>query len=125
MKFVHRFAYYLVGLVIGCFFVALVFSGKDTRCSYFPNARVLNDLRNKPFEYSDKATQILAQPWIDKNDIKQSLTFGDVDFDKSNTEFGKNTKVYIIEGKTAKNVDIILTVENQASKAILVDIARK
>lgn len=125
MKFVHRFAYYLVGLVIGCFFVALVFSGKDTRCSYFPNARVLNDLRNKPFEYSDKATQILAQPWIDKNDIKQSLTFGDVDFDKSNTEFGKNTKVYIIEGKTAKNVDIILTVENQASKAILVDITRK
>jgi hypothetical protein len=125
MKFVHRFAYYLVGLVIGCFFVALVFSGKDTRCSYFPNARVLNDLRNKPFEYSDKATQILAQPWIDKNDIKQSLTFGDVDFDKSNTEFGKNTKVYIIEGKTAKNVDIILTVENQASKAILVDIVRK
>jgi hypothetical protein len=73
-------------LVIGCF-VALVFSGKDTRCSYLPNART-NDLRNKPFEYSDKATQILAQPWIDKN-MKQSLTFGDVDFDKSSTEFGK------------------------------------
>jgi hypothetical protein len=37
MKFIHRFAYYLVGLVIG--FVFLVFSGKDTRCNYFPNAR--------------------------------------------------------------------------------------
>jgi hypothetical protein len=114
-----------VGLIIGCFFVALVFSGKDTRCSYFPNSRVLNDLRNKPFEYSEKATSILAQPWIDKTDIKNSLTYGDVDFDKSDTEFGKNTKLYIIEGKTAKNVDIILTVENQASKAILVDITRK
>jgi hypothetical protein len=125
MKFVQRFAYYLVGLVIGCFFVALVFSGKDTRCNYFPNSRVLNDLRNKPFEYSDKATKILAQPWIDKNDIKNSLTFGDVDFDKSDTEFGKNTKLYIIEGKTAKNVEIILTVENQSNKAILVDITRK
>jgi hypothetical protein len=125
MKFVHRFAYYLVGLVIGCFFVALVFSGKDTRCNYFPNSRVLNDLRNKPFEYSDKATKILEQPWIDKTDIKNSLTFGDVDFDKSDTEFGKNAKLYIIEGKTAKNVDIILTVENQSNKAILVDITRK
>lgn len=125
MKFVQRFAYYLVGLVIGCFFVALVFSGKDTRCSYFPNSRVLNDLRNKPFEYSEKATAILAQPWIDKKDIKNSLTFGDVDFDKSDTEFGKNTKLYIIEGKTAKNVEIILTVENQSNKAILVDISRK
>lgn len=125
MKFVQRFAYYLVGLVIGCFFVALVFSGKDTRCNYFPNSRVLNDLRNKPFEYSDKATKILAQPWIDKKDIKNSLTYGDVDFDKSNTEFGKNSKLYIIEGKTAKNVEIILTVENQSNKAILVDITRK
>lgn len=125
MKFVQRFAYYLVGLVIGCFFVALVFSGKDTRCNYFPNSRVLNDLRNKPFEYSAKATKILAQPWIDKNDIKNSLTFGDVDFDKSDTEFGKNTKLYIIEGKTSKNVEIILTVENQSNKAILVDITRK
>ncbi|MDG2432028.1 DUF4258 domain-containing protein [Flavobacterium sp.] len=125
MKFVHRFAYYLVGLVIGCFFVALVFSGKDTRCSYFPNSRVLNDLRNKPFEYSEKATAVLAEPWIDQTDIKNSLTFGDVDFDKSDTEFGKNAKLYIIEGKTAKNVDIILTVENRPSKAILVDITRK
>lgn len=125
MKFVQRFAYYLVGLVIGCFFVALVFSGKDTRCNYFPNSRVLNDLRNKPFEYSAKATKILALPWIDKNDIKNSLTFGDVDFDKSDTEFGKNTKLYIIEGKTSKNVEIILTVENQSNKAILVDITQK
>jgi hypothetical protein len=125
MKFVHRFAYYLVGLVIGCFFVALVFSGKDTRCSYFPNSRVLNDLRNKPFEYSKKATAVLAEPWIDQIDIKNSLTFGDVDFDKSDTEFGKNAKLYIIEGKTAKNVDIILTVENRPSKAILIDITRK
>ena len=125
MKFVHRFAYYLVGLVIGCFFVALVFSGKDTRCSYFPNARVLNDIRNKPFEYSDAALKTLAEPWIDKNDIKQSLTYGDVDFDKSNTEFGKNNKLYIIEGKTVKNVPIILTVENKASKAVLVDVSRK
>jgi len=125
MKFVQRFAYYLVGLVIGCFFVALVFSGKDTRCNYFPNSRVLNDIRNKPFEYSEKATAILAQQWIDKKDIKNSLTFGDVDFDKSDTEFGKNTKLYIIEGKTAENVEIILTVENQANKAILVDITQK
>jgi hypothetical protein len=37
-----------VGLVVGIFFVSLIFSGKDTRCNYFPNARVLNDIRNKP-----------------------------------------------------------------------------
>jgi hypothetical protein len=43
-----------VGLVVGIFFVSLIFSGKDTRCNYFPNARVLNDIRNKPFDYSEK-----------------------------------------------------------------------
>jgi hypothetical protein len=42
-----------VGLVIGLFFVSMIFSGKDTRCNYFPNARVLNDLRIN-LEYSEK-----------------------------------------------------------------------
>jgi hypothetical protein len=125
MKFVQRFAYYLVGLVIGCFFVALVFSGKDTRCNYFPNARVLNDIRNKPFEYSAKASQVLAESWIDTTDIKNTLEFGDVDFDKSDTDFGKRTKLYVIEGKTANNIEIILTVSNQENKAILENIIKK
>ena len=124
MKFVQRFAYYLVGLVIGSFFVALVFSGKDTRCNYFPNARVLNDLRNKPFEYSEKASQVLAEKWIDTIDIKNTLEYGDVDFDKSNTEFNK-AKLYVIEGKTVKNQKIILKVSNHADKAILEEIEKK
>lgn len=125
MKFVQRFAYYLVGLVIGCFFVALIYSGKDTRCNYFPNARVLNDLRNKPFEYSETASKVLAESWVDTIDIKNSLEYGDVDFDKSDTEFGKNAKLYVIEGKTAKDVDIILTVKNEENKATLENIIKK
>ncbi|WP_343593848.1 DUF4258 domain-containing protein, partial [Flavobacterium sp.] len=84
MKFVHRFAYYLIGLVMGCFVVAAIFSGKDTRCNYFPNARVLNNLRTKPFQYSEKAIQTLNEKWVDTADIKNTLTYGDVDFDKSN-----------------------------------------
>ena len=105
MKFAHRFAYYLLGLIMGLFVVAAIFSGKDTRCNYFPNARVLNDLRNKPFNYSPKATQILAQPWIDTTDIRNTLQYGDVDFDQSNIAVGKGKK-YVIEGKTVKNQEI-------------------
>lgn len=125
MKFFHRFAYYLVGLVLGLFFVGLIFSGKDTRCNYFPNARVLNDLRSKPFSYSEKASAVLAESWIDTIDIKNSLQYGDVDFDQSNTAFGKNTKLYVIEGKTMKNQAIILKVSNSASKATLEEIIKK
>lgn len=124
MKFVHRFAYYLLGLIMGCFFVAAVFSGKDTRCNYFPNARVLNDLRNKPFQYSDKASQILAEKWIDTTDIKNCLKFGDVDFDQSNVKVGSG-KLYIIEGKTVKNQAITLEVINYPEKALLKDIIKK
>ncbi|GIQ59626.1 hypothetical protein Flavo103_27620 [Flavobacterium collinsii] len=124
MKFAHRFAYYLIGLVIGCFFVALVFSGKDTRCNYFPNARVLNNLRTKPFQYSDKAVQTLNEKWVDTADIKNTLTYGDVDFDKSNVPVNKG-KLYIIEGKTSKNQEIILKVINYEDKAILDEIVKK
>lgn len=124
MNFKYRFAYYLVGFVIGSFFVALVLSGKDTRCNYFPNSRVLNDLRNKPFEYSEKASLVLAENWIDTIDIKNSLTYGDVDFDKSNLKI-KNGKLYEIEGKTANNQEIILKVINYPSKAVLSEILKK
>ena len=124
MTFKYRFAYYLIGFIMGMFVVAMVFMGKDTRCNYFPNARVLNDLRNKPFNYSDKAQQILAQRWVDTTDIKNTLTYGDVDFDKSNIKVG-NGKRYIIEGKTQKNQEIILEVINYDDKAVLEDIVKK
>lgn len=124
MKFSHRFAYYLVGLVIGSFFVGMVFSGKDTRCNYFPNARVLNDLRNKPFVYSDKASQILNEKWVDTADIKNTLKFGDVDFDKSNLPLEKG-KLYTIYGKTAKNQEITVEVINYSNKAVLRDIIKR
>ena len=124
MKFYQRFAYYLVGLVMGCFFVAMVLSGKDTRCNYFPNARVLNDLRNKPFQYSIEASRKLSEDWIDTVDIKNTLTYGDVDFDKSNKPFQKG-KLYVIYGQTAKKDTITLRVINYSNKAVLDDIIRK
>jgi hypothetical protein len=124
MKFYQRLAYYLVGLVMGAFVVALVLSGKDTRCNYFPNARVLNDLRNKPFNYSIEASRKLSEDWIDTIDIKNTLTYGDVDFDKSNVVYQKG-KLYIIEGKTTKNDTITLRVINYPNKAVLEDIIRK
>ena len=124
MKFTYRFAYYLIGLLMGLFVVAAIFSGKDTRCNYFPNARVLNDLRNKPFVYSDKASQILNEKWVDTADIKNTLKFGDVDFDKSKKKNEKG-KLYTIYGKTAKNQEITVEVINYSNKAVLRDIIKR
>lgn len=124
MTFKYRFAYYLVGFILGSFVVAAVFAGKDTRCNYFPNARVLNDLRNKPFEYSKEASLVLAEKWIDTIDIKNTLTYGDVDFDNSNIKFG-NGKIYEVEGKTIKNQPILLKVINYPNRAVLHEIIKK
>ena len=124
MKLYQRFAYYLVGLIMGCFVVAMIWSGKDTRCNYFPNGRVLNDLRNKPFYYSDNAKKILSEGWINEQDIKNTLTLGDVDFDLSNVQKG-NGKIYIIEGQTIKNQPIIIEVMNYPSKAELINISKQ
>lgn len=124
MKFAHRFAYYLLGLIMGSFVVAAIFAGKDTRCNYFPNARVLNDLRNKPFHYSEKASKILDEKWIDTTDIKNCLKYGDVDFDNSNIKIG-NGKIYTIDGQTIKNQNITLKVINYPEKAVLQEIIKK
>jgi hypothetical protein len=124
MKFYQRFAYYLVGFSIGMFFVVLIWSGKDTRCNYFPNARVLNDLRNKPFQYDSLATQKLKEKWVDTADIRAILTHGDVNFDNSNKPF-KGGKIYVIEGKNKVNEPITLEVINYSNKAVLKDILKK
>ena len=123
MRLRYRFAYYLIGFTFGLFFVTAMFMGKDTRCNYFPNARVLNDLRNKPFAYSDEVSAILSQGWIDSTDIKNSLTYGDVDFDQSNVKVGSG-KRYIIEGKTVKNQFVLLEVINYSDKAVLKNITK-
>lgn len=123
MRLRYRFAYYLIGFTFGLFFVTAMFMGKDTRCNYFPNARVLNDLRNKPFAYSNEASSILSQGWIDSTDIKNTLTYGDVDFDQSNVKVGSG-KRYIIEGKTVKDQAIVLEVVNYSDKAVLKNITK-
>ena len=49
MKFYQRLAYYLSGFSLGIFFLVILLNGKDTSCSYFPNARVLKNIRSKSF----------------------------------------------------------------------------
>lgn len=123
MKFYQRLAYYLSGFALGIVFLMMILNGKDTGCSYFPNARVLKNLRSKPFYYSETARQKLNEKWVDTSDIRRTLTYGDVDFSKSNIKV-KGGKLFVIEGKTTKNLPIVLEVINNEDKAYLIDIKR-
>jgi len=124
MKFYARFAYYLVGFTIGIFFVAMMWSQKGVSCNYFPNARVLNDIRKKPFHYSPQADSILSQGWITKSDIKTILTQGSVDFGKSNVAV-PGGKAYVIEGQTSANQEVTIEVVNGSEKVTLTKVLKR
>jgi hypothetical protein len=124
MKFSYRLSYYLFGFVVGCFFLFFIFNQKRTRCSYFPNSRVLNNITSKPLEFSETASAKIAEPWLDTIDIKNTLQYGNVDFDRSNIEIASG-KLYTIIGKTTKDIPIELTIENYESKAILRDVVKQ
>ena len=124
MKFYQRFAYYSLGMIIGMVFLFMFLNGKDMSCSYFPNSRVLKDIRTKPFHYSDESKQKLTQKWVDTSDIRKTLTYGDVIFSKSNIPTGSG-KLYVIEGKNSKNEPITLEVINYADKVLLKDIKKE
>jgi len=96
MKFSQRFAYYLLGVLIGGMFLYYFLDAKETRFCYLPNCRVLKDLRSKPLQFSKEAEENMKVFSMDE--IKNSLTYGDVDFSKSNVE-KNNGKLYVIAGK--------------------------
>ena len=128
MKFQFRLAYYLFGLLLGAVFVMWYLKSKATdrgvEFCYFPNCRVLKDLRSKSLEIDSLAKISLKEKWVTMEDIKKSLTYGDVDFEKSNEPYRKG-KIYIIEGKTSNNQDITITMVNYEHKVLLEKIEKK
>ncbi|MCG2611704.1 DUF4258 domain-containing protein [Flavobacterium sp. SM15] len=124
MKFAHRLAYYLFGLLLGGMFLVFFFQKKKTEFCYMPNCRVLKDLRSKPLEISKEAQSKLNEKWVTMEDIKACLENGDVDFSKSNQPLD-NGKLYIIEGKNTKNEDIIVEMVNKSERVMLKDIKKQ
>lgn len=99
MKLLYRFVYYLGGLSIGLVLVFFFLSGKKTQCSYFPNARVLKEIRSKHQNYAPEARAFLEEHKIDTIVIQKLLKQGDVNFSKSQTDRDKPCREYIIDGK--------------------------
>lgn len=128
MKFKFRLAYYLFGLLLGTFFVVYFLGAKaesrGVEFCYLPNCRVLQDLRKKPLDISTEADAQLHEGWVNMDDIKKTLRYGDVDFSKSNQPYKKG-KIYIIEGKNTQGEDITVTMINYSNKAILEKVEKK
>jgi len=120
MKFIHRLGFYLGGFAIGLLFLAFFLSGKRTSCDYGPEARVLKNIRIKPMTYSEDISEILEEKQMDSLAIQSILTYGDVDFSKSDTH-KDSCRTYFIEGIHNENT-VFLTIANCDSIAKLIKI---
>ncbi|GIM49639.1 DUF4258 domain-containing protein [Capnocytophaga stomatis] len=111
MSILKRIGYYSIGLSIGIVIVAFFFKKKETEAfCYFPNCRVLKDLRSKTIEISP---EIIAT----KEELTKVFTDGNVLFAKSDVK-AVPCKIYVIEGDLqGKKVEI--TVENCKEKVIV------
>lgn len=108
MKFSQRFAYYGFGLLIGTIFLYFFWDKKNATFDYFPNDRVLKNIRTDVHLYSDEATESMKEIGLDTLDISAILRYGNVDFKKSSPR-EKPCKTYVIDGKPKeKNITIIV-----------------
>ena len=110
MSFLKRLGFYLTGLAIGLIFLAFFLNRKNAEFCYFPNCRVLKELRSKPLVYSDEARQAILQQKLDSTDITYFLSQGDVDFRTSETD-ATPCKIYVIEGKPREEM-MLLSLQN-------------
>lgn len=124
MSFIQRLGYYLIGLMIGAFAVYFFLQQKETETfCYFPNCRVLKDLRSKPFHTSDESKVVMQENKMTLEDIRITLKHGDVDFSKSNLPDG-NGKIYVVEGRNSENQEVELTLVNYTDKVVLKSIKK-
>lgn len=110
MALIRRFFYYFGGLIIGIIIVFFFLSGKKTSCAYFPNARVLKEIRSNQQVYSPQALQFFEQNNIDTIAVRKLLHQGKVHFNQSQTDQKLDCRVYLISG-SHKSQDLQIEVE--------------
>lgn len=124
MAFLKRLGFYLFGLAIGLVFLAFFFKKKSEETGvefcYFPNCRVLKDIRSKPLTYSDKINRMLRDKELDSTDISYFFSEGDIDFGKSSTK-SNPCKTYWIEGEF-RGRDAVLNVKNCLEEVVVEDL---
>jgi len=118
MKFIHRLGYYLGGFSIGLVILAFFLSGKKTSCAYFPEARVLKNIRTKPYTLSAKAETTYTSLQMDSLDLQLIWNEGDVAFGESDTR-KEPCGIYVIYGTTTEERSIKMTVENCEEKTLI------
>ncbi len=97
MKFIHRLAYFSVGLFFGIIILMFFLGGKRASCDYSPNARTLKNLRIKERVFTQEAMQFFQANKLDTSNVNTILHKGKVDFGKSETD-REPCNIYFVSG---------------------------
>lgn len=98
MNFIQRLGFYLGGAAIGSIIVFFIWQKKNTEICYFPNCRILKDLRLKKRAYDAPVQKLINNKELDTAAITYTFYNGDVDISKSNTKL-KSCKLYHIDSE--------------------------
>ncbi len=121
MSIWKKILYYLVGVSMGILMVSFLFGGRELQCSYFPNDRVLYDLRKKDRIIPYEVLAQLKASGMDTSDISTLFSTGNVNFKKSETE-KDSCKVYWIESDEEHKRSFSAEVQNCDSTATILGI---
>jgi hypothetical protein len=113
-----------VGLSVGIVFLTFFLKKKTEQTGvsfcYFPNCRVLKDLRSKPFYYSDQISEMLKNKELDTLTLNSFFTDGEVNFGDSDTK-STPCKTYLIE-REIDNKNVTLKVKNCPERVTVIDL---
>lgn len=110
--------YYFLGLGLGILMVYFFFGDRDIGCSYFPNDRVLSDLRKKEIGLSADLQEKMSNASLDTSGLSLALEFGKVNFGAS-TINDMNCNVYQLE---LENKNKVFVIENCDSVATIKEV---
>lgn len=65
MNFARRLRFYLIGVSLGGVMVLLLFGPRALTCSYFPNARALEEAKIYPMSYADGVKEVMEAEGLD------------------------------------------------------------
>jgi len=123
MHILKKMGLYLSGFSIGLILLAFFFSGKKTSCAYFPQERVLKNLRVKPYNLTPEVAQSLATMQLDTVTINRLLQLGDVDFGES-VPRREPCGYFVITGQDEAGNDLMMELDNCKEAVSIVSLTK-
>lgn len=108
MNFWKRLRFYLIGVSLGGCIVLIFFGPKAIQCSYFPNARALEEAKIYPMTFSESAALTVQTEGIDS-----AFLYGKILKDSKITNFGtdevraKPCRTYRAQYREEKSYDLV------------------